>query len=111
MDNKLLSSEESKKDNYNSCSIHLSDINEEDYVRQSKSLQSVTEYEFLKKKEFESKVNIIFPSERIFRKNEFDILGLLGRGAYAKVVKAKHIQDNIIYAIKIIDKTFIVKVI
>ena len=56
------------------------------------------------------KVAIPFTTERIFKKSDFEILGLLGRGSYAKVVKAKLIENDTIYAIKIIDKTFIEKV-
>ena len=51
-----------------------------------------------------------FPSQNIYKKEDFEIFGLLGRGSYAKVVKAKFIKNNTIYAIKIINKPFIIKV-
>lgn len=87
----------------------ISEMNEDEYFRQSKSINN-NENDVVHKKVFESKADISFPTERIFRKSDFDILGLLGRGAYAKVVKAKHKQDNMIYAIKIVDRSFIEKV-
>jgi serine/threonine protein kinase len=42
--------------------------------------------------------------------NDFDILNILGRGSYAKVVLAKNIYTGDLYAIKIIDKKFLEKV-
>ena len=109
MDQEKHSSEDLKEHDLCFKPSIASEINEDDYFRQSKSLNN-NENEVVHKKVFETKANITFPTERIFRKNDFDILGLLGRGAYAKVVKAKHIQDNTIYAIKIVDRNFIEKV-
>ena len=87
----------------------IGEIDEEDYSVQSKSLTN--EQEFLQKKNFEQKKSSIpFPTESVYKKSDFEILGLLGRGAYAKVVKAKLIKNNAIHAIKIIDKSFIEKV-
>ena len=106
MDQKQL---DAKNPESNLNRINSTDVNEDDYFRASNSVTN-GEHEIPHKKIFESKVNIEFPTERVFKKSEFEILGLLGRGAYAKVVKAKLIQDNAIYAIKIIDKSFIEKV-
>ena len=53
---------------------------------------------------------IPFPSKNIYSKNDFEVLELLGKGAYAKVVKAKCLKDNIIKSIKIIDKQFMERV-
>jgi 3-phosphoinositide dependent protein kinase-1 len=88
------------------------DINEDDYFRQSKSINNNPENSLSQTKVFDNnkKVAIPFTTERIFKKSDFEILGLLGRGSYAKVVKAKLIENDIIYAIKIIDKTIIEKV-
>ena len=43
--------------------------------------------------------------------NDFDIIQALGRGSYAKVVLARNIFSGMQYAIKIIDKKFLEKVI
>ena len=51
-----------------------------------------------------------FPTKNYFKMEDFEILELLGRGSYAKVVKAKIIKNNMIVAIKIIYIPFIVKV-
>jgi hypothetical protein len=53
---------------------------------------------------------IPFPSDYQYSKNDFQVLELLGKGAYAKVVKAKCLKDNEIKAIKIIDKYFMERV-
>lgn len=45
-----------------------------------------------------------------YSKNDFEVLGLLGKGAYAKVVKARCLKDDKIYAIKILDREFIERV-
>ena len=39
--------------------------------------------------------------------NDFKVIRNIGKGSYAKVIHAKHINNNKNYAIKIIDKTFI----
>jgi hypothetical protein len=92
----------------------LGEINEEDYFRQSKSITNEPIFkpssDKVNEKIFEPKKAIPFPTKNEYKKNEFEILGLLGRGAYAKVVKAKLKKDGSIYAIKIIDKSFIEKV-
>lgn len=41
---------------------------------------------------------------------DFDISLLLGKGSYAKVVLAKNIYTNKLYALKVIDKSFLAKV-
>lgn len=41
---------------------------------------------------------------------DFDISFLLGKGSYAKVVLAKNIYTNKLYALKVIDKSFLAKV-
>ena len=89
--------------------IKTSDIEEEEFFSQSKSTNN-QEQVLLQKNLFDTNNKIAFTIDRVFKKEDFEILGLLGRGAYAKVVKAKLIQDNTIYAIKIIDKSFIEKV-
>ncbi len=38
---------------------------------------------------------------------DFEIINLLGKGAYAKVVLAKNIYNNKLYALKVIDKDFL----
>lgn len=47
------------------------------------------------------------------RKNaitDFELIYVLGKGSYAKVVKARNIFTNKFYALKIIDKKFVAKV-
>jgi hypothetical protein len=53
---------------------------------------------------------IPFPTNNYFSKNDFEVIELLGKGAYAKVVKALCTKNKEIKAIKIIDKCFIEKV-
>lgn len=53
---------------------------------------------------------IPFPTKNIFKKDDFEFIGNIGRGSYAKVVKAKLIRDNTIYAVKIINRPFVEKV-
>ena len=53
---------------------------------------------------------IPFPTKNIYSKNDFEVLELLGKGAYAKVVKAKCLRENMIKAIKIIDRHFMERV-
>ena len=50
----------------------------------------------------------LFNSE--YTKSDFDVINLCGKGAYAKVVKAKCLKDGKIKALKIMDKNFILKV-
>jgi hypothetical protein len=51
-----------------------------------------------------------FRTKNIYSKNDFEVLELLGKGAYAKVVKAKCLKDNNFKSIKIIDKHFMERV-
>lgn len=53
---------------------------------------------------------IPFPTKNYFKKEDFEFLNLLGRGSFAKVLRAKFIKNNMIVAIKIINKPFILKV-
>jgi hypothetical protein len=57
-----------------------------------------------------SSTSIKLKSKSIYHKNDFQVISLLGKGAYAKVVKARYIKDNSIKAIKIIEKSFMEKV-
>jgi len=50
-----------------------------------------------------------FNTKNTFTKEDFDILCVLGKGAYARVVKAKYKKNDEIVAIKVIDKAFIEK--
>ena len=53
---------------------------------------------------------ILFSTKNNFKKDDFEIFAIIGRGAYAKVVKARIIKNKQIVAIKIINKSFIIKV-
>jgi serine/threonine protein kinase len=50
------------------------------------------------------------PFVKKYSKNDFEVLELLGKGAYAKVVKAVHKETKQVKAIKVIDKTFMERV-
>ena len=53
---------------------------------------------------------IPFPTLSVFSKLDFDVIELLGKGAYAKVIKALHLKTKEVKAIKIIDRKFIERV-
>jgi hypothetical protein len=57
-----------------------------------------------------NRITIPFSCKVYYSKSDFEILGVLGKGAYGKVVKARHIKDNKIKAIKIIDSNHIERV-
>jgi hypothetical protein len=42
--------------------------------------------------------------------NDFDLISVLGKGSYAKVIHGKNIYTGDSYAIKVIDKQFVDKV-
>jgi serine/threonine protein kinase len=42
--------------------------------------------------------------------NDFEVISLLGEGSYAKVVKVKHKATQKIFALKVIEKSHIIKV-
>ena len=105
MDNRKEKSESFSKIIYKSETPSRSPTNEEDYFRGSTSNENESEFQI------KLKTNLPFYSKNKFTKNDFEILGLLGRGAYARVVKARLIKNDAIYAIKIIEKEFIEKVV
>jgi hypothetical protein len=53
---------------------------------------------------------IPFTSVKNFSKTDFEVVELLGKGAYAKVVKAIYLPTKETKAIKIIDRSFIERV-
>lgn len=52
---------------------------------------------------------IPFTCKVYYSKKDFEILGPLGKGSFAKVVKARNIKNDEIKAIKIINRSFIEK--
>jgi len=48
-----------------------------------------------------------FSMNSVYSKKDFEIIGFLGKGTYAQVVKALSIKTNEIVALKIVDKPFI----
>jgi hypothetical protein len=60
--------------------------------------------------EIESTEPIPFESKEHYSRNDFEVSLICGKGAYAKVVKAKYIKDNQMKALKIMDKNFLIKV-
>jgi hypothetical protein len=57
-----------------------------------------------------SKSYLPFSTHNRYSKSDFEVIELLGKGAYAKVVKAIYLKTKEIKAIKIIDKSFIERV-
>ena len=53
---------------------------------------------------------IPFSSRKSFSKTDFEVIEVLGKGAYAKVVKARYLPTKEIKAIKIIYRSIIEKV-
>ena len=99
------------EDNYNLYSknsgLSGKEICEDDYFKFE--LKDKT-HELNINKHVSSNKLLPFTSKNSFKKDDFEIIGIIGRGSYAKVVKAKLIKDNTIYAIKIINRPFIDKV-
>lgn len=88
-------------------------LSDDDYFRNS-SIQPDTYSEDLDIKNLllsqKHKKSIPFSSKKKYNKSDFKVLSLLGKGAYAKVVLARHIETKELKAIKIVDKSFIEKV-
>jgi hypothetical protein len=86
---------------------------DDEYFRDSSIIPNGT-YEIqqdLERLEISPKISVIpFPTLNNFCKADFDVIELLGKGAYAKVVKAMHIKTKQIKAIKIVDRHFIERV-
>ena len=104
---------ETNSENENSKSISSSDINDDEFFRSSASItiNYDQKHNLINNEVFHPNNDPIpFPTKNKFTKDDFEIIGLLGRGAYAKVVKARIIKSNTIAAIKIINKPFIIKV-
>jgi hypothetical protein len=105
-DNQLIHDEEYIYCTLNSA-MSISEICEEDYFRSEFKVK--TSQKNLTMIDSQNS-QIPLTSKKEFRKDDFEFIGSIGRGAYAKVVKAKLIKDNSIYAIKVINKPFIIKV-
>ena len=89
--------------NYDESKTNQSSESEDEYfntIRRHKKIDSQSQ----------KSLSIPFRTENKFCKKDFQILGLLGRGKRGKVVKAMLISKKIIYAIKIINKQFIINV-
>ena len=89
------------------CTVTSEYSNDGDFFRETRDsiIQSSSKNEESPKK----KEKIYFVSKNKFEKSDFEIMGLIGRGAYAIVVKAKHRVTKHIFSIKIITKSFIDK--
>lgn len=79
----------------------------EEYFRQSNSNNS----EIDRKNEIKpfEVVKIPFKSKNSFKKADFEFSSTLGKGAYAKVIQAKHIKTEEVFAIKIVERKFFEK--
>ena len=87
----------------------------EEKLQDSNNSDDDEEYEYFTKMQqtrnkSEPHKYIPFKSKNNFSKADFEIMNVLGNGAYAKVVRACHTKTNEIVAMKIIDKTFMEKV-
>ncbi len=78
-----------------------------DYFKNYSSISSDSNAYFNEKEEKVNKFN--YTSKNKFFSEDFEILNLLGSGAYAKVYKTRYIKTNKIYAIKMIDKILMEK--
>lgn len=89
--------------------MSISEIWEEDSFRSSLSGNEfngkTTDYKL-----FANQLSVSFSSKLLFKKSDFEIIETIGTGSYSKVVKAKLIKDNSLYAIKILNKSFMIKV-
>lgn len=88
---------------------------DEEYFRNSSIKPAVTveseiQIDRLLISDKKEKIYIPFPTLNVYSKTDFEVVELLGKGAYAKVVKARHIKTKEIKAIKIIDKMFMERV-
>ena len=54
-------------------------------------------------------LTLISEYKKSFKKSDFEILAELGRGSYSKVLKARHIKEGEIKAIKIMNRDFMEK--
>ena len=90
-------------------------LNEDDYFKGSDlSASSEKALDELLTKMNISKSNHRKPKKQFkikneFSKNDFEIIGFLGRGSFAQVLKARHIIKNEIFALKVVDKVFLEK--
>lgn len=79
------------------------EFNEEEYFRGS-SFEYFRNSSLNGNEDNEEGERMKLPSKNFFTSKDFEIKSTLGNGAYAKVIKAKHIKTNELYAIKIIEK-------
>jgi hypothetical protein len=90
-------------------------INEDDYFKGSDlSAGSEKALDELITKMNISKPNYKKPKKHFtvgneFCKNDFEIIGFLGRGSFAQVLKARHLTKNEIFALKVVEKAFMEK--
>jgi serine/threonine protein kinase len=86
---------------------------DDEYFRNSSVVPNATNEitESMEKLELSPGNSVIpFPTLNNFCKADFDVIELLGKGAYAKVVKAMYLKTKEVKAIKIIDRHFIERV-
>ena len=50
-----------------------------------------------------------FTLKNDFSKNDFEVNGYIGKGSFAQVLKARHIANSTIHALKVVDKPLLVK--
>lgn len=93
--------ESNSKNGFVSRELSQGTVNEEEYFRSSESLGKENDCQI------RLKSSLPFNNKVQFNKSDFEILGLLGRGSYARVVKARLIKEDKIFAIKIVDRVFI----
>ena len=89
---------------------HKKEMTEEEYFRDSMQKDSIISNQ-LRNLSLRDKLSFSFNNDNLneYKKSDFEILSELGRGAYAKVLKAKCLRDDSIKAIKVSDKDFMEK--
>jgi hypothetical protein len=83
-------------------------FSDEEYFKTCSSMDKKDSYKQINV--FDKNITLYLPTKNIYCKSDFEKLGELGKGAYAKVVKVKCLNDDSIKAIKIIEKDFMAKV-
>jgi hypothetical protein len=91
--------------------IRIDSVEELNYFNRSSEEVSALDFNNLTVNDGEQVEPVEFESRIHYTRNDFEVSLICGKGAYAKVVKAKCLRDNDIKALKIMDKCFLIKVI
>lgn len=92
----------------NKLTIHTQEIPAEGEEESKYCLSTKILKRLLEKQEVNSRRSL--SKEKKLKLQDFDILGILGRGSYGEVALVRKKEDGSYYALKIIDKAFIARV-